>query len=161
MATEAPKLNIPRIRRFSYVPLFGRLRTRLVLREKMIVKRHNPTVPVALECTFLLLAISVFGWGLQAKLSVYRTKPGKFASPIYMAKLATEKSTALTVAIVDNKEQCRPALGRQHLTHFAFWLIGNHFPTTVVSQPEPGPRIPGRYNLYGSNLMRRPPPVLL
>ena len=42
----------------------------------MIFKRRNPIVPLALECALLFVAVSVFGWGLQAKLSLYHTNPG-------------------------------------------------------------------------------------
>ena len=126
----------------------------------MIFKRHNPTAPLALECALLFLAISVFGWGLQAKLSVYQINEGKSTSASYMAKLATEKSTARTVAAVNDRDQGSAVLELRHIAAVTFSLQSNQFPTVFMGQLEPGPRIPGRYNLHGPDLMRRPPPVL-
>jgi hypothetical protein len=126
----------------------------------MIFKRRNPIVPLALECALLFVAISVFGWGLQAKLSLYHTNPGESASTSYMAKLSTEKSSARTFASVDSRDQRRPTWESRHFTTVVFSLLGHDATPANLSHPEPGPRNPGRYNLHGLDLMRRPPPVL-
>jgi hypothetical protein len=125
----------------------------------MMFKRHNPTVPLALECALLFLAVSVFGWGLQAKLSGYQSDSGK-PTAIYMAKLATEKGTARTVASAEDKDHHRSALELLRFTALAFSLQRNHFPIAYVSRPETGANVPGQYGLPDPNLMRRPPPTL-
>jgi hypothetical protein len=126
----------------------------------MKFKRHNPTVPLAIECALLFLAISVFGWGLQAKLSGYQTYPGRSTSAIYMTKLATEKIAVRTVASLEGKDQSLPPLELRHLTALSILLQATDFSIAYICQPEAGPRIPSQYGLPDPNLMRRPPPVL-
>jgi hypothetical protein len=126
----------------------------------MILKRRNPTIPFALECVLLFMAVSVFGWGLQAKLSLYHTNPGESASTSYMAKLSTEKSSARKVASVDDQDQDRLIGESRHFAALVFSLLGHDVAPANLSNPEPGPRNPGRYNLHGPDLMHRPPPVL-
>lgn len=126
----------------------------------MTLKKRNPIVPLALECALLFLAGSVLGWGLQAKLSLYHTNPGESASTSYMAKLSTEKSSARTVTSVDGQNQRRLTWESRHAAACVFSLLGHDVTPANLSQPEPGPRIPGRFNLHGPDLMHRPPPVL-
>ncbi len=126
----------------------------------MIFKRRKPIVPLALECALLFVAASVFGWGLQAKLSLYHANRGESASTSYMAKLSTEKSSARAVAAVDNQDQRRLTWESLHFSAVVFSLLGNDIAPASLSHPEPGPRSPGRYNLHGPDLTRRPPPVL-
>ena len=126
----------------------------------MIFKRHDPNLPLAFECALLFLAISVFSWGLQAKLSGYFSDSGNSASTRPMAKLSVEESSDRTVAVVANRDQPRPTWESLQFAAFASSQQGKHVPPAYLGQPGPGPRIPGRYNLHGPDLMRRPPPVL-
>jgi len=126
----------------------------------MIFKKRNPSVPFALECALLFLAVTVFCWGLQAKLSLYHTSPGESTSTSYMAKLSTEKSSARTVTSVDDQDQHRLTGESRHLAAVAFSILGHGVTPANRSRPEPGPRNPGRYNLHGPVFARRPPPVL-
>jgi hypothetical protein len=123
-------------------------------------KRHNPTIPLALECILLFLAVSVFSWGLQAKLSGYQSDPGQSTSAIDTAKLATEKGAARTVASAEDRDPRRFAFELLRFTDLTFSLQGNHFPIAYVSQPERWANVHGQYNLPDPNLMRRPPPAL-
>jgi len=123
-------------------------------------KERNPIVPWALECALFLLAGAILGWGLQAKLSPYHTSPGGSASTSYMAKLSTEKSSARTVVPANNRDQRRPTGELQHFTAIVFLSLGHDIAPANLTHPEPGPRVPGRYNLHGPDLNRRPPPVL-
>lgn len=125
----------------------------------MKFKRRNSIVPLALECVLLFMALSVFGWGLQAKLSLYHTKKGESASASSVAKLLTEKSSAKTVS-VDNRDQRRPIWESQHFRAVVFSLLGHDVVPVNFSHPEPGPRNPGLYNLHGPDHLHRPPPVL-
>jgi hypothetical protein len=121
-------------------------------------KRHNPTVPLALECTLLFLVVSVFSWGLQAKLSRYQSDSGK-PTGIYMAKLATEKGTARTVASAEDRDYHRSALELQRVAALASSLQGNNFPIACGSGSETGANVDGQSRLPDPNLMRRPPPA--
>jgi hypothetical protein len=127
----------------------------------MIFKRRNPIVPFALECALLFVAVSVFGWGLQAKLSLYHNnKKHESTSTGYMAKLSTEKSSASTVTSVDDNDQRRLMGESRYASAIVFSLLGHDVAPAILVRPEPGPRIPGRFNLHGPDLTRRPPPVL-
>ena len=125
----------------------------------MTLKRRNTIVPLALECALLFLAGSVFGWALQAKLSLYHTYSGESASTSYMAKLSTEKTSARTVTSVDEQDQNLTGESR-HFAALVFSLLGHDIASANLSHPECGPRSPGRFNLHSPDLMRRPPPVL-
>jgi hypothetical protein len=126
----------------------------------MILKRRNPIVPFALECALLFVAVSVFGWGLQAKLSLYHNNKHESTSTSYMAKLSTEKSSARTVVVVDDQDQRRLTGESHYATAIVFSLLGHDVAPANLTQPEPGPRVPGRFNLHGPDITRRPPPVL-
>lgn len=126
----------------------------------MTFKRRNPIVPLALECALLFVAVSVLGWGLQAKLSLYHNSNHELTLTSYMAKMSTEKSSARTVASVEDHDQRRFIGETRHAITVAFSLLGHNVAPDNLIQPEPGPRIPGRFNLHGPDLTRRPPPVL-
>lgn len=126
---------------------------------KMMFKRHNPNLSLALECALLFLAISVFSWGLQAKISGYNGDSGASASTRSMAKLSTEEPSTRVAASLAHSDIPRFTCESLHLVAAALMQQGNHVPPAYLSQPRPGPRIPGQYNLHGPDLMRRPPPV--
>jgi len=122
--------------------------------------RRNPAVPFALECVLLFLACSVFGWGLQAKLSLYHSGSSlSYTSPC-TAKLLSEKPSTRTVASVEDKQQPRFTSKSTHFAVYAFFLQGYGVPQGALSRIEPDPGISGRYNLRGPNLLSRPPPTL-
>jgi hypothetical protein len=125
----------------------------------MIFRRHNSKLPFAVEFALLFLAVSVFGWGLHAKLSGYGSDSGTSASTRSMAKLSTEEGSTRTVASVKNQDEPRVTWESLHFAAVAFMRQGNHVPPAYLSQPGLGPRFPGRYNLHGPDRMRRPPPV--
>ena len=144
----------PGLAGFSSFLFFARLWTGSISHEgKMMLKRRNSTVPAALECALLFLAVSVFSWGLQAKLSTS-------VSTGSTAKLSTEEGSARAVASLEDQGQPRLTWESLHFAASALSQQGNHVPPTYLSQPGPGPRIPGRYYLHGPDLMRRPPPAL-
>jgi hypothetical protein len=126
----------------------------------MILKRRNPIVPFALECALLFLAVSVFGWCLQAKISLYQNNKQESTSTNYMGKLSTEKGSARTVTSVDDQDQRRLIGESRYVTAVVFSLLGHDVAPANLSQPELGPRVPGRFNLHGPDITRRPPPVL-
>ena len=126
----------------------------------MIFRRHNSKFPVAFECALLFLAFSVFSWGVQAKVSLYHSHAGNSPSTSSMAKLSTEEGSTRTVASVENQNQPRLTWESMHVAAYAFMQQGNHVPPAYLSQLGSEPRVPGRFNLHGPDLMRRPPPVL-
>jgi len=124
----------------------------------MIFKRHNPKPPLAFECALLFLAISVFSWGLQAKLSGYNGDFGTSVSTKSMAKLSTEEGSNRAAASVGHQDQPRLTWESLHFAAVSFMQQGNRVPPAYLSQPAPGPRLSGRFNLHDPDLMRRPPP---
>jgi len=53
----------------------------------------------AFKCALLFLACAVFSWGLQAKLSLYKTPQSP--STVTVAKLLTERRSAQTMAVLE------------------------------------------------------------
>jgi nitrate reductase gamma subunit len=126
----------------------------------MMLRKRNASVPFLLECAFLFLASAVFMWGLQAKIAQNHANQNRPASIISMAKLSTEGNSARIVAAVENCRLARITLESIYVAAFAFSPLGHHVSDANVSQVEPGPRIPGRYNLHRPDVMRRPPPAI-
>lgn len=127
----------------------------------MTFRKRNPKVPFALECALLFVAICVFGWGLQAKLSLYQNNRQESTAASFMAKLSTEKSSARTLTSVDDHDQRGLLRESQYATAISFFLLGHSVaPPANLTETELGPRVPGRSNLHGPDATRRPPPVL-
>lgn len=124
----------------------------------MIFKKHNPYLQLAFECALLILAVSVFGWGLQAKLSGYNGDSGTSVSTKTMAKLSTEEVSTRAAASVWHQDRPRLTWESLHFAAVASMQQGNHVPPAYLSQCEPGPRVPRRFELHSPGLMHRPPP---
>jgi hypothetical protein len=62
-------------------------------------KRPSIAARFAFKCALLFLACAVISWGLQAKLSLYKTPQSP--SNVTVAKLLTEKRSAQTVALLE------------------------------------------------------------
>jgi hypothetical protein len=62
-------------------------------------KRHQIAATYAFKCALLFLACAVFSWGLQAKLSLYKTPQSP--STVAVAKLLTERRSAQTMALLE------------------------------------------------------------
>jgi hypothetical protein len=114
---------------------------------------------VAFECALLFLAISVFSWGLQAKISGYDGDSGTSSPTRSMAKLSTEESSTRAAASIAHSDPPRFTCESLYLAAAALMQQGNHVPQAYLGLARPGPRVPGQYNLHGPDLMRRPPPV--
>lgn len=126
----------------------------------MKYRRHDPHIPLAFECALLFLAFAVFGWGLQAKVSSYFGDAGATTSTRSMAKLATEESSARTVAAVKHQDESRLAGESLHFAAAALVQQGKDVPAVYLSYPRPVRRVSGRYGLHEPYFMRRPPPAL-
>jgi hypothetical protein len=64
-----------------------------------MLKRTQVAATLALRCALLLLASAVFCWGLQAKLSLYKTP--QTPSTVTVAKLLTERRSVQTMALLE------------------------------------------------------------
>ncbi len=62
-------------------------------------KRPQIAATYAFKCALLVLACAVFSWGLQAKLSLYKTPQSP--STVTVAKLLTERRSAQTMALLE------------------------------------------------------------
>jgi hypothetical protein len=67
-------------------------------RRRQMSKRHHAAT-YAFKFALLFLACAVFSWGLQAKLSLYKTSQSP--STVTVAKLLTEKRSAQTIALLE------------------------------------------------------------
>jgi hypothetical protein len=64
-----------------------------------MLKRPLIAGTYAYKCALLFLASAVFTWGLQAKLSLYKTPQSP--STVIVAKLLTERRSAQTMALLE------------------------------------------------------------
>jgi hypothetical protein len=128
--------------------------------EKCFLTKRNASVSLLLECALLFLASAVFTWGLQAKVALNHANQNRSASISSMAKLLIENNSTRAVTAVGNLDRPRITRESLHFAAFAFSPQGHHVSAVNVSQAEPRPRIPGRYNLHHPDATRRPPPVI-
>jgi len=84
-------------------------------------KRPRIAGTYAFKCALLFLACAVFSWGLQAKLSLYKTPQSP--STVTVAKLLTERRSAQTMAFLE--KALRPDMS---------WEILNLIPLFVLAQ---------------------------
>jgi hypothetical protein len=121
-------------------------------------KRPQTAAPLALKCALLFLAVSVFAFGLNAKLSLYQ----KHQSPdtVAAAKLSTEKRAAQSTIVL--KVVKEPLASDETLRLMAFAVFHNVIssPTFRLHQVEVSLCSPCRCDSRSSSLMNRPPPTL-
>ena len=110
------------------------------------------------KCALLLLAFSVFAWGLHAKLSLYNTTQSSYVSSV--AKLSTEKRAAQTMASIERAAELAGVWEWIALFSLlsSFHLIS--LPTIRFHQIRLSLCRPCRCDLQAPDLMHRPPPVL-
>lgn len=124
-------------------------------------RKRGACVPLTLEWVLLLLALSVFAWGLQAKLALYHTAPGSSSTANSMAKLSTENRAARSSVTVQTHQPPRVTWESVQFAAFAFLFQGHALVPAGPWRVEAGARCWHRYNVRGPDLARRPPPVLL
>lgn len=122
-----------------------------------MVKRSR-SAPFALKCALLFLAFAVFTWGLQAKLSLYKTAQSPSAASV--AKLSTEKHSAQTMASLERVSELTGAWEKVSLLSLTASLHAISIPSIRFHQVELSLCRPCRCDLQGPDLMRRPPPAL-
>jgi hypothetical protein len=114
-------------------------------------------VPLIRKCAVLLLAFSVFGFGLQARLAAYNRCPPNPSA----AKISTEKRSGAVLQAVEQKDDSPNPLDR---LEFAFLLSGFwHQPIVqpAKEQAEISLRDPRRSDLNVVYSVHGPPTTIL
>jgi hypothetical protein len=117
--------------------------------------RTRSALRVAIICGFVVLALSVFAWGLHAKLSLYEAHA--VPSTATVAKLLTSQKTALDLVFVPPASP--PS---QYFREFVLSLVGLFFLLPVLRvlwlTPE---TVPGRRHDDSGDpaVCSRPPPI--
>ena len=111
----------------------------------------------AFKCALLFLACAVFSWGLQAKLSLYKTPQSP--STVTVAKLLTERRSAKTMALLE--KALRPGTARETLNLIPSLVSAPAilFLTFKSYHVEMNFCRSRRWNLHDPRLTQRPPPA--
>lgn len=123
-----------------------------------MLKRTQADATFALQCALLFLAFSVFGLGLNAKLSLYKARQSP--ETVAAAKLTTEKRTAqssLVIKVVKDPLASPETWKFIALTAFHDILSS---PAFRLGQVETSLCSPCRWDSHRSSLMNLPPPAL-
>ena len=114
---------------------------------------------VVLACVLMVLGVSVFCWGLEAKLSLYRIDQSKPAMSC-MAKLSAEKQADRTMAAVAPRTAPRIMPKLSNIAGAVNYSQGNGIPIAHLQGAYLSHLARGEQNLYLFKLTRRPPPLL-
>jgi hypothetical protein len=111
----------------------------------------------AFKCGLLFLACAVFSWGLQAKLSLYKTPQSP--STVTVAKLLTETRSAQTMALLE--KALKPGTARETLSLIPLLVLAQAilFLTFKSYQVEMNFCRSRRWNFHDPHLTQRPPPA--
>jgi hypothetical protein len=120
-------------------------------------KRHQIAATYAFKCALLFLACAVFSWGLQAKLSLYKTPQSP--STVAVAKLLTERRSAQTVALLE--KALKPATASETLNLIPLLVLAQAilFLTFKFCQVETDLCRSRRWDPQDLHLTQRPPPA--
>src|ERR1700689_1195390 len=110
----------------------------------------------AFKCALLFLACAVFTWGLQAKLSLYKTPQSP--STVTVAKLLTERRSAQTMALLEKALKPDTAWERLNLIPLLVLALALLFLTFRFYQAEMNFCRTRRWNFHDPHLTQRPPP---
>ena len=125
-----------------------------------MVQTRNATVPPLLEYALLLLAVAIFTWGLQAKLSLYRGSECAASSANSAAKLSTDEGSARTSALKADHGQPSVSLESSRFVAAVFSPQASQSASSRLRDLGAGPHLAGGNNRHGPSVQRRPPPVL-
>ncbi len=120
--------------------------------------RHQIAATYAFKCALLFLACAVFSWGLQAKLSLYKTPQSP--STVRVAKLLTERRSAQTMALLE--KALKPDTDRETLNLIPLLVLAQAIfsPTFRFYQAEMNLCRSRRWDFQDPHLAQRPPPAL-
>jgi hypothetical protein len=125
---------------------------------RWMLKRTQADATFALKCALLFLAFSVFGLGLNAKLSLYKAQQSP--ETVAAAKLTTEKRTAQSALVL---KVVREPLASSGTWTFIALTAFHHIltsPAFRLDQVEMSLCSPCRGDSQSSSLLNRPPPTL-
>ena len=122
-----------------------------------MLKRPQLTGAYAFKCALLFLACAVFSWGLQAKLSLYKTPQSP--STVTVAKLLTERRSAQTMASLENALKPDTAWQRLKLIPILALAQSILIPSFELYQVEMNLCRSRRRDFQDPNLTQRPPPA--
>jgi hypothetical protein len=111
----------------------------------------------AFKCALLFLACAVFSWGLQAKLSLYKTPQSP--STVTVAKLLTERRSAQTMALLEKALKPDTAWKRLNLIPLSVLAQAILVLTFEFCRVEMNLCRSGRWNFRDPHLTQRPPPA--
>ena len=123
-------------------------------------KKRNPGVSLAFQYSLLFLALTVFGWGLRAKLALYHSDSPSFSTIGTTAKLAIEDRSARSIVAAHSSIKPRFTPDSMCWADLVFDPRVHDVPLASRFARRPGPNVPAVYNLLGPEPMRRPPPAL-
>jgi hypothetical protein len=124
-----------------------------------MLKSTQPVVSSGVKCVFFFLMLAVFVWGLQTKLSHYRTSLSSSNSASVGAKLLTDKSvehsansnTEDATDFINESTQKLPVIPAIHVIPFR-QLVFYQVELSLCSS--------SRYDSNGPNSMHLPPPTI-
>jgi hypothetical protein len=116
--------------------------------------RPRSAAAFAFKCSLLFLSSAVFSWGLQAKLSLYKTPQSP--TTVIVAKLLTERRSAQTMASLENAPRLHPSWETEKVVV----AVQANLPFSFeFHQVEVSLCRSGGCDSQGPDLMQRPPPV--
>jgi hypothetical protein len=122
-----------------------------------MLKRPQIAGTYAFKCALLFLACAVFSWGLQAKLSLYKTPQSP--STVTVAKLLTERRSAQTVALFEKALKPDTAWETLNLIPLLVLAQAILFLTFKFCQVEINLCSSRIWDFHDPHLTQRPPPV--
>jgi hypothetical protein len=120
-------------------------------------RQHQIAAAYAFKCALLFLACAVFSWGLQAKLSLYKTP--QYPSTVTVAKLLTERRSAETMALLE--KALKPDAARAMLNPIPLLVLALSMLilTFQLYQVEMNLCRSRRWDFHDPHLTQRPPPA--
>jgi hypothetical protein len=120
-------------------------------------KRPQIAATYAFKCALLLLGCAVFIWGLQAKLSLYKTSQSP--SSVTVAKLLTERRSAQTMALFE--KALKPDTAWETLNLFSLLVLALAILILTFEFYQVEMNLCGscRWGFRDPHLTQRPPPA--
>ena len=122
-------------------------------------RRMRPQIAgtFAFKCALLFLACAVFSWGLQAKLSLYKTPQSP--SNVTVAKLLMERRSSQTMVLIE--KALKPDTARETFNLIPLLVLSQAilFLTFRFYQAEINICRSRRWDFHGPHLTQRPPPA--
>jgi len=126
-------------------------------RRRVKSKRPQIAATYAFKCALLFLACAVFSWGLQAKLSLYKTPQSP--STVTVAKLLTERRSAQTIDSLKRAVQSDTAAETLNLILLLVLAQAILILIFELYQVEMNLCRARRWDFHDPHLAQRPPPA--